>query len=208
MLCRLGVVDCLVMLLYFLAYTCNLLATPLDDQLAFEARRDAAFCTLPLPAAFEKRLGLWHALNLVRVVTCGLAWVLVCYRSNHFIMLKVFEARKAEQEEEEQRYIAHTHAQGAVTAGGVAAGAQAAAVGSAGGMDASRRLVRLGSNLQGSFADRGAGGGLGSTQQQQQQQWAVPARRFSGGGAAGCGVGSCPGGVGSPGQGWAPDQRR
>lgn len=68
------------MLLYFLAYTCNLLATPLDDQLAFEAHRDPGFYTLPLPAAFESRLGLWHALNLVRVVACGLAWVLVCYR--------------------------------------------------------------------------------------------------------------------------------
>jgi hypothetical protein len=190
------------MLLYFLAYTCNLLATPLDDQLAFEAHRDAAFYTLPLPAAFEKRLGLWHALNLVRVVTCGLAWVLVCYRSNHFIMLKVFEARKVEQEEEEQRYIAHTHAQGAITAGG-AVGAQAATVASAGGMDASRRLVRL-SNLQGSFADRGAVPGLSSTQQ---QQWAVPIRQSSGGGTAGCGVGSCPGGPpGGNSPGW--DQRR
>jgi hypothetical protein len=198
-------VDCLVMLLYFLAYTCNLLATPLDDQLAFEARRDAAFYTLPLPAAFEKRLKLWHALNLVRVVTCGLAWVLVCYRSNHFIMLKVFEARQVEQQEEEQRFIAHAHAQGAATAAG-AVGGQAATVGSLGGLEAGRRLVRLGSNMHRSFADRGAVSGIFSAQQQQ-QPWAVPSRRCSGGVTAGGGVGSCPGGTSNSGQGWVPDQR-
>lgn len=176
--CRLGLVDSLVMLLYFLAYTCNLLATPLDDQLAFEAHRDPGFYTLLLPAAFERRLGLWHGLNLVRVVACGLAWVLVCYRSNHFVMLRVFEARRAEQEELEQQQQ-YTVPHGALHRQGVTTGSsQAAAAGSAVSLGstadaaaAGRRLARLGSYaaLQGSFAaDRG-----------ESMQWPVPSKRLS-----------------------------
>lgn len=182
--CRLGLVDSLVMLLYFLAYTCNLLATPFDDQLAFKAHRDPGFYTLPLPTAFERRLGLWHGLNLVRVVACSLAWVLVCYRSNHFVMLRVFEARRAEQEEQEQQQqqynVPHAlHRQGVTT------GSQAATVGSAVSLGsaadataAGRRLAHLGSNaaLQGSFAaDRG-----------ESMQWAVPSKRLSAGGGGVC----------------------
>lgn len=198
-LCRLGVVDSCVMLLYFLAYTCNLLATPLDDQLAFEARRDPAFYELPLPAAFESRLGIWHGLNLVRVVACGLAWVLVCYRSNHFVMLRVFEARREEQEEEEQRQQLQGYRGGVSGSGGaqgVAAGVGGVGAGVGGGVDASRRLVRMGSNL-GSFGNRASAGGAASVQQ---QQWAVPSKRFSSSeGAAAGGAG----GVGA----WGPDQR-
>lgn len=199
-LCRLGVVDSCVMLLYFLAYTCNLLATPLDDQLAFEARRDPGFYELPLPAAFESRLGIWHGLNLVRVVACGLAWVLVCYRSNHFVMLRVFEARREEQEEEEQRQQLQGYRGGVGGSGGaqgVAAGVGGVGAGVRGGVDASRRLVRMGSNL-GSFGNRASVGGAAGVQQQ--QQWAVPSKRFSSSeGAAAGGAG----GVGA----WGPDQR-
>lgn len=175
------------MLLYFLAYTCNLLATPLDDQLAFEAKRNPGFYTLPLPAAFESRLALWHGLNLARVVACGLAWVLVCYRSNHFVMLRVFEARRAEQEQQQQQQCNVPH--GLHRQLGLTTGSQAATAGFAVSLEsaadaaaAGRRLVRLGSNaaLQGSFAaDRG-----------ESMLWAVPSKRLGSGGA---GVGSCPG---------------
>lgn len=140
------------MLLYFAAYTCNLLATPMDDQFAYEARRDPMFYTLPLPEAFERKLGLWHALNLVRVVCCGLAWIGTTYRSNHFIMLKVFEARREELEEEEE-----------AAARAVAAGAGArvfqpqqrgVGVGSVGAGSRLQRTV--------TFSDRGGGGVGGS----------------------------------------------
>jgi hypothetical protein len=163
------------MLMYFLAYTCNLLATPLDDQLAFEARRDPAFYTLPLPAPFEGRLSLWHALNLVRVIACGLAWVLVCYRSNHFVMLRVFEARSTQEAEE-----GCARQQGA-GAGDVSAAGGVGMLGT-GPADADRRrLRRMGS----SAGSRATAGGI---MQQQQQAWAVPSQRFGS-----CGVGSCPG---------------
>lgn len=192
------------MLLYFLAYTCNLLATPLDDQLAYEARRDPLFFTLPLPAAFQRRLALWHVLNLIRVITCGLAWVLVCYRSNHFVMLKVFEARAAQAEEDEglqQQQQQHLSTRGVAPGGAssFAAGADAAS-----GTDASRRLQRMGSNL-GSFASKGG------ANQQQQQQWAVLSKRVgSVGGTAGAGsqggVCASSGTAGSPGGGWTAEQ--
>lgn len=193
------------MLLYFLAYTCNLLATPLDDQLAYEARRDPLFFTLPLPAAFQRRLALWHVLNLIRVITCGLAWVLVCYRSNHFVMLKVFEARAAQAEEDEglqQQQQQHVATQGVVTGG---ASSSAAGADVAASTDASRRLQRMGSNL-GSFPSKSGA----NQQHQQQQQWAVLSKRVgSAGGTAGAGshggVCASSGTAGSPGAGWTAE---
>jgi hypothetical protein len=167
------------MLLYVLAYTCNLLATPLDDQLAFEARRDPGFYLLPLPAPFEGRLSLWHALNLVRVIACGLAWVLVCYRSNHFVMLRVFEARSTQEADEG---YARQQASGA---GGVNAAGGVGGFHGTGPADADRRRLR---SVGSSAGSRGATAGGILQQQQQQQPWAVPSQRFGS-----CGVGSCPG---------------
>lgn len=192
--CRLGVVDGLVMVLYFLAYTCNLLATPLDDQLALEARRDPKFFTLPMPTALERRLGLWHALNLTRVVACGLAWVLVCYRSNHFVMLKVFEARRSAAAAGAS--VGHYQTGHSSTAAGVGSGVGGGGggVGGANGgvPDSTQRLQRMGSNVGSSFADRGrAAAGGGARSAEQQQQWAVRSVRRSasigGGGGSPCG---------------------
>lgn len=54
--CRLRVADGLVLGLYLLAYVCNLLATPIDDQLTFEARRDLGYWALPLQQAFLRKV--------------------------------------------------------------------------------------------------------------------------------------------------------
>jgi len=70
----------LVLVLYLVAYTTNLLATPTDDRLTYEAVRDLQYWRLALPPAFVHKLGIWQVLNLFRVVCCGLAWCLVCYR--------------------------------------------------------------------------------------------------------------------------------
>jgi hypothetical protein len=51
------VADGVVLGLYLLAYVVNLLATPIDDQLTFEARRDLGYWALPLQQAFVKKVG-------------------------------------------------------------------------------------------------------------------------------------------------------
>ncbi|WIA15492.1 hypothetical protein OEZ85_002130 [Tetradesmus obliquus] len=71
---RLRVADGSVLALYLLAYAANLLATPIDDQLTFEARRDVGYWALPLQQAFVKKVNMWQVLNLLRIVSCGLAW--------------------------------------------------------------------------------------------------------------------------------------
>eukprot|EP00879_Flechtneria_rotunda_P014974 GHRR01015644.1.p1 GENE.GHRR01015644.1~~GHRR01015644.1.p1 ORF type:complete len:535 (+),score=185.66 GHRR01015644.1:276-1880(+) len=90
---RLRLVDSLVLLLFLLAYICNLLATPIDDQLTYEARRDLTYWMLPLPAGFVTKVSLWQVLNLLRLISCGLAWALVCYRCNPYVMMMVLAAR-------------------------------------------------------------------------------------------------------------------
>jgi hypothetical protein len=177
------VVDSLVLLLYLLAYTANLLATPLDDQLSFEARRDPGFArTVPLPASIEARLPAWHALNLVRVLACGLAWALVCYRSNPFLMLRVYEARRQQELESD-------------------AAAAAGAMGEAPGLLPASAIA--GSSL---VTDLGGGSGavMGSAHNfmsQQQQAWssANPNRRLPLGRS---GSGAVQGGPPVAGHGW------
>lgn len=40
---------------------------------------------------------MWHAFNLLRIICCGLAWALVCYRANPYVMMLEFEARKQQE---------------------------------------------------------------------------------------------------------------
>jgi hypothetical protein len=42
--------------MYLLAYVCNLLATPIDDQLTFEARRDWGYWEQPLQQSFVRKV--------------------------------------------------------------------------------------------------------------------------------------------------------
>jgi hypothetical protein len=82
--------------LFAAAYTCNLVAAPLDDQLTFEHARDPAFWAAgPLPPAFKRRLGAWHALNLARAGACGAAWALACYRASPRVVLAAAAAAAA-----------------------------------------------------------------------------------------------------------------
>lgn len=53
---RLRLADGLVLALYLLAYVCNLIATPIDDQLTFEARRDVNYWALPLQQSFLNKV--------------------------------------------------------------------------------------------------------------------------------------------------------
>jgi hypothetical protein len=81
------------MSLFAAAYVCNLVATPLDDQLTYEFSRIPSYWQLPLAPAFTSRLALWHALNLARAAACGAAWALVCYRASPRVVLGVAAAR-------------------------------------------------------------------------------------------------------------------
>lgn len=36
----------------------------------------------------------------MRIICCGLAWALVCYRGNPYVMMLIFEARKQREAEE------------------------------------------------------------------------------------------------------------
>ena len=83
------------MALFFTAYICNLLATPLDDQLSYEWARAPGYWQLPLPRAFERRLSLWHAANLARAAAAGGVWALVCYRGSARVVGAVLEERRA-----------------------------------------------------------------------------------------------------------------
>lgn len=102
---RLRAVDGAVIGLFSAAYACNLVATPLDDQLSYEWARDPRFWQ-QLPGfkaatpAFGPRLALWHAANLARAAACGAAWALVCYRSSPRVVGAVLEERRARSERE------------------------------------------------------------------------------------------------------------
>lgn len=104
-----------MLLLYAAAYLANLLATPTDDLLSYEARREPRFWALPLPAAFLARLTLWQVLHVGRVAAVALAWGLVCYRSNPHVLGLVYEARQQQQggggEEEQQQQNTSTSEQ-------------------------------------------------------------------------------------------------
>lgn len=50
--------DGLALFLYVLAYLCNLIATPIDDQLTFEARRDLTYYVLPLQSSFRYKASM------------------------------------------------------------------------------------------------------------------------------------------------------
>jgi hypothetical protein len=55
----------------------QVLCTPLDDELTYEYNRNPNFWQLTFSSAFKKRLALWNALNVLRTVCVGLAWLLV-----------------------------------------------------------------------------------------------------------------------------------
>ena len=96
---RLKVVDSSLLLLYATAYICNVLLTPLDDTFTYEYKRVATFYQQQLPPAFMKKVSVWHALNLVRLAACGLAWGLVCYRSSpHVVAALLKEGGQLEAE--------------------------------------------------------------------------------------------------------------
>jgi hypothetical protein len=90
-------VDAATMALFVVAYVINLVATPMDDQLTYEAARSPGYWQLPLLRAFQSRLALWHVANLARVCACGAAWGLVCYRASPRVVGAVYASRGAGQ---------------------------------------------------------------------------------------------------------------
>jgi len=91
---RLQLADGGALALFALAYVCNLLATPLDDQLTYEHARLPSYWQLPLTSAFSTRLALWNTLNLLRVAGVGGAWALVCYRASPRVVIAAAAARQ------------------------------------------------------------------------------------------------------------------
>ncbi|EFJ45101.1 hypothetical protein VOLCADRAFT_94594 [Volvox carteri f. nagariensis] len=74
---QLGPVDVIQMLMYVGAYVASVLCTPLDDELTYESNRNPRFYELTWTSAFKRRVSLWHALNIIRSVLVGLAWLLL-----------------------------------------------------------------------------------------------------------------------------------
>jgi hypothetical protein len=92
-LARLKAVDTSLLLLYAVAYVCNVVLTPLDDSFTYEYQRLPTFHQQQLPPAFMRRVSVWHALNLLRLAATGLAWGLVCYRSSQHVVAELIRER-------------------------------------------------------------------------------------------------------------------
>lgn len=81
-------VDGAQILFYSLAYIFTVLCTPLDDELTYEYNRDNFFYQLSFNSKFTKRLNAFNAFNVIRMVCCGIGWLLFCYQHSP----AVFEA--------------------------------------------------------------------------------------------------------------------
>ncbi len=76
---RLRALDIAQIAAYLVAYAASIVATPTEDQMAYEAARQPDFWREGL-AGFQPRLQLWHALNVLRLAACGLGWLLLVHR--------------------------------------------------------------------------------------------------------------------------------
>jgi hypothetical protein len=76
---RLRTLDVVQIAAHIVAYAANILATPTEDQMAYEASRQPEFWRDGL-GAFQQRLQLWHALNVLRLAACALGWLLLVHR--------------------------------------------------------------------------------------------------------------------------------
>jgi hypothetical protein len=77
---RLRLLDVLSLLAYLLAYAATILATPTEDQLSYESSRDLAWWRGDLGQGFDRKMQLWHVLNVIRLVTSAAGWLMLCYR--------------------------------------------------------------------------------------------------------------------------------
>ncbi|GIL50600.1 hypothetical protein Vafri_6743 [Volvox africanus] len=82
---QLGPVSFVQVLFYVGAYVASVLCTPLDDELTYESNRNPRFYELAWTSAFKRRVSTWHALNIIRTVLVGLAWLLTCYQTSPYI---------------------------------------------------------------------------------------------------------------------------
>jgi hypothetical protein len=92
-------VTAIMLLLYGTAYICNIILTPLDDRFTYEYNRVPEFWSQDLPRSFQQRLVMWHSLNLIRIICCGLAWVFVCYRASPHTVIAVVMAQQQQQQQ-------------------------------------------------------------------------------------------------------------
>jgi hypothetical protein len=90
-------VTAIMLLLYGTAYICNIILTPLDDRFTYEYNRVPEFWAQDLPRSFQQRVVIWHSLNLIRIICCGLAWVFVCYRASPHTVIAVIMAQQQQQ---------------------------------------------------------------------------------------------------------------
>ncbi len=84
---RLRWVDGFQIAFYVVAYVCTVLCVPLDDQLTYEYNRNPMFFQLTFNSSFKSRLSTWNALNLVRIIFCGLGLLLLCYQYSPYVFM-------------------------------------------------------------------------------------------------------------------------
>ncbi|GFR51187.1 hypothetical protein Agub_g13530 [Astrephomene gubernaculifera] len=121
---QLAAVDYGQLLLYVAAYITSILCTPLDDELTYEAKRNPRFYQLSFASGFKRRLALWHALNILRTLFTGLAWVLACYQTSPYVFDATLRAElKALRRQQEM--LMGSRGPGARGAAGAAAGSGA-----------------------------------------------------------------------------------
>ena len=91
---RLRAMDVTQISAYLVAYAASIVATPTEDQMAYEAGRQPEFWREGLES-FQPRLQLWHALNVLRLAACALGWLLLVHRLSPAVLHRELERDQA-----------------------------------------------------------------------------------------------------------------
>ena len=63
----------------FVAFVLNILTMPMDDMLNYTYRRAPDWYEMPLNSTFKDKLAQWHVLNALKLIFCGVGWLLVAF---------------------------------------------------------------------------------------------------------------------------------
>ena len=72
-------IDGMLVLIYLVAFVLNILTMPMDDMLNYTYRRAPDWYEMPLNSTFKDKLAQWHVLNALKLIFCGVGWLLVAF---------------------------------------------------------------------------------------------------------------------------------
>lgn len=72
--------DVTQVVVYLIAYVLTVVATPIDDNMTYEYKRQATFYQLPLTQRFERQLTVWQGLNIARLVCLLIGFLVLTYQ--------------------------------------------------------------------------------------------------------------------------------